>query len=205
MQGKIDVMLFDICGVLFDVSGGVQCMLEWLGGRVDEEQLLKRWISSSPVRQFELGRIEMQEFAEQVVREFDFPVSERRFIEEYVSWHRGPYEGSVELVRVVSKEYVTASFSNINQLQWSRISESGLLDHMRYNFASYQIGFLKPEKEAFAHVIDRLSCDPSGILYFDDNLVNVEAAIEMKMNAYRTRGIVELKEKLRREAWWSKC
>ena len=202
MLSKIKVMLFDICGVLFDVSGGVQCMLEWLSWRTNEEKLLRRWISSFPVRQFELGRIEIREFAEAVVREFNFPVSESQFINEYTSWHKGPYDGAIELIQGISKAYITASFSNINELQWSKICESGLLDHMRYNFASYKIGLLKPEKEAFAYVIDELQCDPSKILFFDDNQVNVEIANEMMMHGYRTRGIVELKEKLKDLVGW---
>ena len=134
---EIKVLLFDICGVLFDVSGGVECMLEWVDRSINEEQLLRRWISSSPVKQFELGTIKLGEFALEVVREFNFPVDESQFIDEYVSWHKGPYDGAVELIRRISEEYITASFSNINELQWSKINETGLLDHMSHNFESY--------------------------------------------------------------------
>ena len=69
----------------------------------------------------------------------------------------------------------------INELQWSKINETGLLDHMSHNFASYKIGFVKPEKEAFAYVLDQLKCEPSEILFFDDHRVNVEAAYEMML------------------------
>ena len=195
-------MLFDICGVLFDVSGGVECMLKWLNWNINEEQLLRRWISSLPVKQFELGKMEIREFAQAVVREFNFPVNESQFIDEYMSWHKGPYDGAIEAIQGISKEYITASFSNINELQWSKIYESGLLDHMRFNFASYKIGYLKPEKEAFAYVIDQLNCNPSEILFFDDNQANVETANEIMIHGYRTRGIVELKEKLKDLVGW---
>jgi len=56
---------------------------------------------------------------------------------------------------------------------------------------------VKPEKEAFAYVIDQLDCEPSSILFFDDNRVNVEAAHEMMLRGHRTRGIFELKKKLK--------
>jgi putative hydrolase of the HAD superfamily len=198
----INVLLFDICGVLFDVSGGVECMLAWLDRSINEEQLLKRWVSSSPVRQFELGNIGIDEFAREVIREFNFPVNESQFITEYISWHKGPYDGAIELVKRISKEYTTASFSNINELQWAKISKSGLLHHMSHNFASYKIGFVKPEKEAFAYVVDQLKCEPSRILFFDDNRVNVDAANEMSLRGHRTRGIVELKKKLKDLLGW---
>lgn len=196
------VLLFDVCGVLFDVSGGVACMLEWLHLRIDEGELLKRWVSSPHVRGFELGRIGIREFARGVVGEFNLPVDESRFIRNYLAWHKGPYPGAVDLIRELSGKYITASFSNINRLQWSKIGASGLLDSMRYNFASYQIGLLKPDREAFSYVVDHLGCEPSHILFFDDNQANVDAANKMKIHGYRTRGTHELKDKLHHLIGW---
>jgi putative hydrolase of the HAD superfamily len=196
MRSRTKVLLFDICGVLFDVSGGVDCMLKWLKWSINEKQLLQKWISSFPVRQFELGKIELEVFAQEVIKEFTFPVNKKQFINEYISWHKGPYDGAIKLIKDLSKVYITASFSNINELQWSEINKSGLLGYMNFNFASYEIGFLKPEKEAFEYVINKLQCDASEILFFYDNIVNVEAAKIMNIQSYQTRGIRELREKI---------
>ena len=67
---------------------------------------------------------------------------------------------------------------------------------MNFNFASYEIGYLKPEKEAFEYVIGELQCDASEILFFDDNIVNVEAAKKMNIQSYQTRGVRELRGKI---------
>ena len=197
MVRGIEVLLFDMGGVLFDISAGVRCMLQWMNWSINEEQLLRRWTSSSPVRQFELGEIDSRAFAEAIVRDFHLPVSESEFIRKYSTWFESPYDGAVEMVQRLSKEYITASFTNTNEIQWSKFCESGLVEHMKYNFASHEIGKLKPDKEGFAYVIDHLNCDPRKILFFDDTQVNVDVANLMNIHGYKVRGIEELKVKLK--------
>src|ERR1700722_2974295 len=53
----IQVLLFDVGGVLVELSG-VETMLEWLGRRVTADELWRMWLQSVPVRQFETGRID---------------------------------------------------------------------------------------------------------------------------------------------------
>jgi putative hydrolase of the HAD superfamily len=195
MPAHIQVLLFDIGGVLFDISSGVQCMLKWMHWSLDEDQLLRKWISSQHVRAYELGKINVDEFAKSIVREFRLPVSENQFIDEYIAWHSGPYDGAIEILESLSKEFITASFSNINELQWSQICESGLTKHMMYNFASCKTGLLKPDIEAFAYVIDQIDCDPFRMIFFDDNQVNVDAANMMRIHGYKTSGFEELRVK----------
>jgi putative hydrolase of the HAD superfamily len=67
---------------------------------------------------------------------------------------------------------------------------------MRYNFASCETGLLKPDIEAFAYVIDQINCDPSWMIFFDDNQVNVDAANMMRIRGYKTSGFEELRVKL---------
>jgi HAD superfamily hydrolase (TIGR01509 family) len=189
-------LLFDICGVLYDVSGGNRRMLEWLGDGVSEQQMLGRWVLSEPVRRVELGEISMEEFARGVIEDLRFPVDADTFLREYDSWHKGPYKGAVELVRDLSKKYVTASFSNISEFQWSKIRKTGIVEHVKFNFASFEIGYVKPDREAFAYVIGKLGRRPSEICFFDDNQTNVDAANEMGIRSYMTRGLGELRDRL---------
>jgi FMN phosphatase YigB (HAD superfamily) len=102
----------------------------------------------------------------------------------------------VELVRDLSKKYVTATLSNISEFQWSKIRASGIPDHMSFNFISCEIGCVKPDREAFDHVMRTLGCGPAGFYFFDDNRVNVEAAAGFGIPAFLTRGIGELKRAL---------
>ena len=196
MTERAKALVFDICGVLYDVGGGNRRMLEWLGEGYSEQQMLGKWVLSEPVRRVELGEISVEEFARGVIDDMRFPVDVDAFIKEYDSWHKGPYEGAVELIRDLSKKYVTASFSNISEFQWSKIRKTGFIEYMKFNFASFEIGYVKPDREAFAYVIGKLDRRPSEICFFDDNQTNVDAANEMGIRSCRTRGLGELRDRL---------
>jgi len=51
------------------------------------------------------------------------------------------------------------------------------------------MGKLKPDREVFEHVADSLRCDPSEILFLDDQPLNVEAARQVGLEAVLTIGI----------------
>ncbi|TMC59959.1 MAG: hypothetical protein E6J26_02645 [Chloroflexi bacterium] len=59
------------------------------------------------------------------------------------------------------------------------------------HFPSHLTGRLKPDLEAFAYVVECLDIRPERIVFFDDNLLNVEVARSVGMRAYRVRGVDE--------------
>jgi len=59
---EIRVLLFDVGGVLVQL-GGVEVMLDWLGPSVGVDELWRRWLQSTSVRQFETGKIDAGRFA----------------------------------------------------------------------------------------------------------------------------------------------
>jgi putative hydrolase of the HAD superfamily len=50
---------------------------------------------------------------------------------------------------------------------------------------------IKPDAEAFEHVLDSPGCRPAQVLFLDDNLLNVEAAQGLGMDAFCVRGAGE--------------
>ena len=52
-------------------------------------------------------------------------------------------------------------------------------------------GRIKPDVDAFEHVLDSLGCPPAQVLFLDDNLLNVEAARSIGMHAARACGPAE--------------
>src|ERR1700722_9742912 len=83
--GEIRVLLFDVGGVLVQLSG-VDVMLDWLGNRISAEELWPMWLQSTPVREFETGKIDESEFAVRVISEFGLSVEPQRFLEAFVGW-----------------------------------------------------------------------------------------------------------------------
>ena len=201
-EQQFKVLLFDIGGVLFDVRGGIQCLFEWMNWDSDEDQLLKRWFSSEPVRQFDTGSIDAGEFAERAVRDFKLPVNENRFLNAYTSWVKEPYDGAVDLIHSLSRRYITASLSNVSEAHWSTVRRSGLAAQLHFNFPSCKTGLLKPDRNAFINVIEQLNCRPSEILFFDDSRINVDASKSLHIQGHKVNGVDELRLKLKEYLDW---
>jgi glucose-1-phosphatase len=192
----IRVLLFDVGGVLVHLSG-VEAMLEWMGGAITVEDLWRRWLQSVPVRQFETGRIDADEFSVRVVSEFGLAVEPQRFLESFIQWPSALYPGTLEMLARIPRSYQRALLSNSNALHWPRVlNEMGLGPAFDRHFVSHLTGRIKPDSEAFEHVIDSLRCMPDQVLFLDDNLLNVEAAQRSGMHAIRVRGATEVQRAL---------
>jgi glucose-1-phosphatase len=191
-HNSIDVLLFDLGGVLVELTG-VPVMLQWLDYSLSEEELWRRWLQSPAVRQFELGRTSVAEFGESVVREFGLPVDADQFIDVFTRWPQGLYPGVLPLLESLQGPFQLACFSNNNQLHWERIChDMGLEVYFKSSFASHLIGRLKPDREAFEYVAASLGGAPDRILFLDDNRLNIEGALSVGMLARRTCGFPEV-------------
>ncbi len=70
----------------------------------------------------------------------------------------------------------------------------GIADRFFKIFNSAEIGFCKPDKKVFVHVIEALSCKPSEVLFIDDSLSHVNAAKELGMVVHHYQSIEGLQK-----------
>ena len=74
--------------------------------------------------------------------------------------------------------------SNTNALHWTGQRESARVRSLfTRNYLSFELGIVKPDAEIFEHVVADLGCAPGEIVYFDDNQVNVDAALGVGLDA----------------------
>jgi putative hydrolase of the HAD superfamily len=196
MSNPIQIILFDVGGVLIELTG-VSTLLAWLGNRLTPEELWRMWLSSSVVRAFETGRVGPDTFADQLIADLGLPVSRQEFLTAFTAWPKGVFPGAVEVVHRIAPQYVRATLCNTNVLHWPRlIEEMGLGKLFAYHFASHLMGKLKPDREVFEHVVAALACEPSAILFLDDQPLNVEAAQAIGLQAVCVRDIQEVERVL---------
>ena len=194
---NIRVVLFDIGGVLIELSG-LSKMLSWLENRVAVEQVYTLWLTSANVRAFETGRMEPEVFAERIIAELQLPVGKEEFLVEFCRWTLKVFPGAVELVNRVPKKFVRATLCNTNALHWpALLRHEELLGGFDRHFASHLIGKIKPDAEAFEHVVDTFGCKPSEILFMDDSRLNIAGAKMVGIRAFQVRGPVEAEQVLR--------
>lgn len=188
-QAKIEVILFDLGGVLIELAG-VEKMLEWSPGVGSTEELWRRWLQSDSVRRFETGAIGRGEFAHGVIREFGVPVSPDEFLAAFTWWPRALFPGAIDLLAELAPDYRLASVSNTNEIHWARFSDDWSLDRsFHHNFPSHRVGRLKPDADYFAHVLDEMRVPAQQVLFIDDNALNVEGAARLGIVARRVVGI----------------
>jgi HAD superfamily hydrolase (TIGR01509 family) len=187
MTERIRVVLFDVGGVLVEL-GGSDTLRGWLGPEVTVEQLWAMWLRSPTVRAFETGRIEPPAFATALIEELQLPIASQTFLDSFAAWPTRAYPGALEMVASIPQTYQRALLSNSNLLHWPRIMQHLGLGSFEHKFSSHLTGKIKPDSEAFEHVVLTLGCRPSEVLFLDDNLLNVEAARKIGMNAHQARG-----------------
>jgi putative hydrolase of the HAD superfamily len=185
----IDVILFDLGGVLVELAG-VEKMLEWSPGIDSTDELWRRWLHSDAVRRFETGLIGRGDFATALIGEFGVPVGPEEFLAAFTWWPRSVYPGAFELLDAMRRHYRVASVSNTNEIHWDRFSNQWKLDAaFHHNFPSYLVGKLKPDADYFEHVLEAIEAPAHRVLFIDDNAINVDAAARLGMIARKVAGV----------------
>jgi glucose-1-phosphatase len=180
----IEAILFDLGGVLIELSGPMPVVP---GIPASSEELKRRWLLSPAVRQYESGEIDTQTFSHAFVNELGIDITPEAFLHAFEQWPTGPYKGAVELLRKLQDRFQLGCLSNTNELHWHKFGhESVLLDCFHVNLPSHQTGFVKPDPEVYINALEVLACDPGRVLFLDDNLVNVEAAVKLGLHSELT-------------------
>jgi HAD superfamily hydrolase (TIGR01509 family) len=185
----IRILLFDLGGVLVEFAGPSR-LLGWLAGRLTPDQIWPLWLGSPVVREFERGLVAPHVFADRLIADLGLPVDRRAFLDDFATWPTALCDGAAELIARLPAPYVRATLSNTNVVHWPRIRDElklgALFDR---HFPSHLIGKLKPDREVFAHVAETLGCEPSAILFLDDQPLNVAAARAAGFGAVQVEGV----------------
>lgn len=192
MSRGITHLVFDLGGVIVELRGP-PILNSWAGTNHTPEEIWNKWLTSDAPRAFESGQIDQHTFASQIVDELSLAISAKEFLHYFTSLPIRPFPGALDTLRSLKREYKTALFSNSNVVHWQRkMNEMKLGPVFDYHFASHLMGKIKPDLDAFNHVVTELGVTPSKILFFDDNQMNVDAAQKVGMNATRVTGFDQL-------------
>ena len=192
---EIDIVLFDLGGVLIEF-GGVDPM-KVLAGIEDDDELWHRWLTCRWVREFERGRCGGETFAAGVVHDWNLTVTPAEFLESFAGWAAGVWPGAEALVAEVRARVPAGCLSNTNSLHWERnFARWPILGAFDYSFLSHELGVLKPDREVFDRVAAQLPAPPERVLFLDDNRLNVDGAIDAGFRAARVSGVDEARAAL---------
>ncbi|HEX3461681.1 MAG TPA: HAD-IA family hydrolase [Acidimicrobiales bacterium] len=190
MADPVEMVVFDLGGVLLQMQGVPA--LRRLADISSDDALWNRWLTCGWVRRFESGACSADSFAQGVVDDWQLPISPTEFLEEFRSWPTGPLPGAESLVAETMARVPVACFSNTNSLHWNdHLREWPLVRLFEAQFLSFQIGSLKPDRQAFEYLARAISPSPDRVLFLDDNRVNVDGALAAGFAAVRVSGVDE--------------
>ena len=184
---EINVVLFDLGGVLIRLGGmGDMAML---ADEDDEDEIWRRWLSCPWVRRYEMGHCDEGDFARGMVETWSMPATPDEFLDAFISWPKGLLPGARELVADLHGRTRLACLSNTNRAHCERFEDQfGLMTLFDEQYLSYEMGLVKPDREAFDHTIAGLGCDASRVLFLDDNQINVDGARAAGLTAEKAVG-----------------
>ena len=185
-------LVFDLGGVLIDYRGA-EALHDLSGGRIDQDRFVRFWSDAQCARDLHAGQCTAEEFARQAVRELGLNITSEHFLSNFQTWLHGFYAGARELLERLRPQYRVACLSNTNAYDVRRLDEQlELPKWFDACFYSNEIGLRKPDPRAYLHVSHALEVPPSEIVFFDDNLDNVNGAIAAGMHAHQCLGFGEL-------------
>jgi glucose-1-phosphatase len=194
---SIRLVLFDVGGVLTELCG-LPKLLSWLDHRLKAGQVISFWLASTHVREFETGKIPPEIFAQRIIAELGLPVAPEEFLDELCTRGQRPFPGAAELVQRVPRHYLRATLCNTNVLQWAQLLRqcdlAAVFDH---HFASHLTGKIKPDADAFLHVLSTLDVQPHETLFLDDSSLNVIGARKLGITALQVKGLAKAEQALR--------
>ena len=82
--------------------------------------------------------------------------------------------------------------SNTNALHWDQqFSRWPILDQFDFRFLSFELGFVKPDRDLFDRVAQLLPVPAERVLFLDDNTLNVDGATAAGFSAMSVQGVDE--------------
>jgi len=179
---KPKVLLFDLGGVIVRWVGLDE--LAKLTG-LSRDEVGDRFAASPIFRDYEIGHCEDDVFAQAFIAEFDLNIPLSGAKDLWNSWVQESYAGTKDALTELRKDYHIACLSNTNALHWAHLpTHIKLDDYFDDSFASHLINAAKPNPESYTIPIQKMGVNPSDIWFFDDTMINVEAAIATGMKAY---------------------
>jgi glucose-1-phosphatase len=183
-------LLFDLGNVVIGIDPA-QVVARWAAEATCSPELLAdRFHTDEAYRSFERGEISPEDYFAHVRELLGVPLSQAQLEAGWTSLFTGIVPGVDALLRRAAERLPMYALTNSNTTHhaaWSRIYAETLSVFTEV-FCSFDLGAWKPEAAAFDLVAARTGIAREAFLFFDDTIVNVEAAQALGIPAVHVQG-----------------
>ena len=193
---KPKILLFDLGGVIVRWVG-LDALAELTG--LSREGVITRFAESEIFRAYETGQCGDDVFLGELISRFNLNITLDTAKDLWNSWVQESYTGTKHVLKRLRSDYTLACLSNTNALHWGHLpSHINTDEYFDYSYASHLISAAKPDPISYQIPIQDMGVNPHDIWFFDDTMINVEAAKAAGLTAFhvdREVGVIpKLKE-----------
>ena len=183
---------------MFDLGGVI---VRWVGldalaqlTSLPREAVINRFAASDIFSAYEIGHCSDDIFAQELLTQFELGVSLSEAKAMWNSWVQESYAGTKDMLTQLRENYTLACLSNTNALHWEHLpTHINVEDYFDHSYASHIIKAAKPSPQSYLIPIQDMGVSPCDIWFFDDTMVNIEAAESVGMRAFhvdRKHGVI---------------
>jgi putative hydrolase of the HAD superfamily len=193
MNKPIKNIIFDLGNVLIRLNPELTLERFRELGVGDFDQLYTLMKQTDIFNRLDTGAITVSTFREEIRRHAGLPLTDRQIDDAWCAMLLDFPDENIALLRRLRNRYRLYLFSNTNQIHMDyylnkleREKGSPLLpDLFVRTFYSHEIGFRKPDREAFQYVLESENMKPAETLFIDDLERNVVGARSVGIQACR--------------------
>jgi len=183
-------ILFDLGGVILDIN--VQATLKrfYELGFPAELMQFPDSMSTDLYYKYETGKLDTEQFRNQIRKVAGIEMSDQTFNEAWNAMLVRFPEDRIALLKVLSKRYDLYMLSNTSALHvkffekmYLETAGEAMQEVFKKLYYSHEIGWHKPDPEAWEYVIRDAAIKAEETLFLDDNIHNIKAAQELGFQA----------------------
>jgi putative hydrolase of the HAD superfamily len=197
---SVSALLFDLGGVVIGIDFA-RAFRRWAASAAcDPDDLRTRFTFDRAYEEHERGRLDICEYFEALRQALRVNLSDRDLLAGWNDIYLGVVPGINALLSAAAERYPLYAFTNSNPTHkgiWG-LRFARELSVFRTVFVSSELGVRKPDPDAFATVAGLIGLDPAAILFFDDDIENVEGAQRVGMPAVLVASTEDVRQALRR-------
>ncbi|HEY3832541.1 MAG TPA: HAD-IA family hydrolase [Acidimicrobiia bacterium] len=198
-MAPIRVVIFDLDGVVrhFEPAAATEQRLGLPPGSIEAAALSTALLEGATT-----GRITFEEWIEAVGVELErqHGLSARAAA---AAWADLPVWVDDDLVALAEQlrdaGTTTAILTNGTTRVESECATLGIPDHFDHLFNSARIGYAKPDRRVFEHVVGALGVEPHDCAFTDDSAAKLAGAVDLGMATHHYQGVEPLRAWLRNE------
>ena len=181
----IKVICFDLDGVYFPPEGKKAFQKALTDMTKNDEKVQYVLYKCPEMLEFVKGKMEEHLFWDFVRNYLDLKLTDQEFRDLWTKEYTINEEVRKYVLNAKAQGYKTCICSNNNIARIESLqARFNFLDDFDIKIFSYEIGFVKPEKEFFEELIKQSEVNANEIVYSDDRPDRIEGAKELGINVF---------------------